>query len=348
MQIWFKIKRYIKRKLQAIQFFVKYFKEYAGENNLFFLIGTEDFGNIGDHHIAISELSFLEENFPGKKVFEIPASIYFNCKIWLRHVIKPWHILFLTGGGNFGNEYRLPQRIRRDVVTHFPKCKIICFPVTIYYTLNKNGKKELERDKVIFNRHKKFLLMVRDSFSYKNALDMFAQNKVVLVPDIVMTSSYSQYTNMPRKGVILCIRNDRESKISSIEREKIKELCLKKNLKVTHMDTQLNYSIPLDKRNETIENTIAKFLTAELVITDRLHGMIFSAITCTPCIVLPNYNHKVAESSKMLEKVKYVQFLENTEHIEAVIDRELSMKQNYFNVEYYEEKFKGVCNWIQN
>ena len=35
------------------------------------------------------------------------------------------------------------------------------------------------------------------------------------------------------------------------------------------------------------------FQKSELVITDRLHGMIFCYITKTPCIVMPNNNHKI-------------------------------------------------------
>jgi pyruvyl transferase EpsI len=31
----------------------------------------------------------------------------------------------------------------------------------------------------------------------------------------------------------------------------------------------------------------------EVVVTDRLHGMIFAAITGTPCVVLQNSNHKI-------------------------------------------------------
>ena len=39
-----------------------------------------------------------------------------------------------------------------------------------------------------------------------------------------------------------------------------------------------------------------KFSKAELVITDRLHGMIFSVITKTPCLVFDNKNHKISET----------------------------------------------------
>ena len=44
---------------------------------------------------------------------------------------------------------------------------------------------------------------------------------------------------------------------------------------------------------EKIEEMLKKYRKCQLVITDRLHGMIFAAITSTPCIALGNYNHKI-------------------------------------------------------
>ena len=39
---------------------------------------------------------------------------------------------------------------------------------------------------------------------------------------------------------------------------------------------------------EKIEEMLKKYRKCQLVITDRLHGMIFAAITSTPCIALGN------------------------------------------------------------
>ncbi|MFB8735822.1 polysaccharide pyruvyl transferase family protein [Bacillus sp. SL00103] len=37
------------------------------------------------------------------------------------------------------------------------------------------------------------------------------------------------------------------------------------------------------------------YVKAQVVVTDRLHGMIFCAITKTPCVVLRSFDHKVME-----------------------------------------------------
>ena len=46
-------------------------------------------------------------------------------------------------------------------------------------------------------------------------------------------------------------------------------------------------------RKSVIVNKLKEFAGAQLVITDRLHGMVFCYLTNTPCIVFSNYNHKV-------------------------------------------------------
>ena len=48
------------------------------------------------------------------------------------------------------------------------------------------------------------------------------------------------------------------------------------------------------------------------MITDRLHGMIFAAITGTPCVVLQNNNHKIkATYESWLRPLKHIRLQEN-------------------------------------
>ena len=54
-----------------------------------------------------------------------------------------------------------------------------------------------------------------------------------------------------------------------------------------------------------------EFCDAKLVITDRLHGMIFAAISETPCIVFSNYNHKVGGTYEWIKQLPYIRYVEN-------------------------------------
>ena len=63
---------------------------------------------------------------------------------------------------------------------------------------------------------------------------------------------------------------------------------------------------PVTKENrvEIIMDKFKDFQKSELVITDRLHGMVFCAISGTPCIVFGNYNQKVKNYSNLSEDDK--------------------------------------------
>ena len=62
-----------------------------------------------------------------------------------------------------------------------------------------------------------------------------------------------------------------------------------------------------------------EFKHARLVITDRLHGMIFSAITGTPCVALNNSNGKVGFEYEWLKNLPYIGFVDDSTDETAII-----------------------------
>ena len=85
------------------------------------------------------------------------------------------------------------------------------------------------------------------------------------------------------------------------------------------------------------ENTILEFSKCKLIITDRLHGMIFSFITNTPCIALPNSNGKIKGVYKWIANKGSVLFVEN---IDDVYEKMISMTT--VNNENISELFKNL------
>ncbi|MNE93367.1 putative pyruvyl transferase EpsI [compost metagenome] len=77
------------------------------------------------------------------------------------------------------------------------------------------------------------------------------------------------------------------------------------------------------------------------MITDRLHGMIFAAITSTPCIALGNYNYKVVGSYEWIKHLGYIKFTNDINQIPELIE-ELSRipaprYNNDFSAEHYNQ-----------
>jgi pyruvyl transferase EpsI len=66
-----------------------------------------------------------------------------------------------------------------------------------------------------------------------------------------------------------------------------------------------------------------------MVVTDRLHGMIFAAITNTPCIAMGNINGKVKSVYETwLSNNQYVKYANNVDEFEQML-KELDLNEQY-------------------
>ena len=63
-----------------------------------------------------------------------------------------------------------------------------------------------------------------------------------------------------------------------------------------------------------------------MVVTDRLHGMVFAAISGTPCIVFSNYNHKVQGTYEWIKYLPYIKYAESVSEAPNYIPELLAMK----------------------
>ena len=77
----------------------------------------------------------------------------------------------------------------------------------------------------------------------------------------------------------------------------------------------------MDRQEEKeIQKKLEEFASARMVITDRLHGMIFAAITQTPCIVLDSLSHKLRGCYEWLSELDYIRFVDNIDELQQVMD----------------------------
>ena len=126
---------------------------------------------------------------------------------------------------------------------------------------------------------------------------IFNKNNVYICPDIVLYLNEKQNAN--RDGIILCFREDKENYISKEDKQKLELTLKEKYINIAKYDTHVgNKKIKESERKEYLQDIWNAFSSSKLVITDRLHGMIFCAITNTPCIVLPNSNYKIEQTYK--------------------------------------------------
>ena len=289
------------------------------------LMGFPLHRNLGDHAIALAEEKFIKENFPEYDYYSVPEGIMLDCIEKVRKACTDEDILVLHGGGNFGNEYMYIEESRRKIFELFPNNKIILMPQSIYFSKDEEGKREFDKSVKSYNNHKNLIIVTREQISYDVVKENFTAD-VLLTPDIVMSLN-KQKEDIDRKGIMYILREDVEVVLSDKNRKDLIQLGHKyfDDVKVT--DMMFGRNIKDHERNEILDNFMFEINKRELVITDRLHGMIFAAITGTPCIVFSNYNHKVKGSIKWFEHLDYIKYLDDPAQTEDVL-KELMKLEN--------------------
>ena len=288
------------------------------------IIGIPNHGNLGDHAIYVAERELLSSYFPDCHVFAVNMTDFQHEIRALGRLLKKNDILVLTGGGNLGNEYMDDEIIRRETILSFPRNQIILFPQTMYFTKNEMGEKEKEITAAIYNKHQHLTLTARDQKSFSDMNEIFT-GKVTLLPDVVLTMDQTGHNNT-RSGALLLLRNDVEKKRSD-EQEKTLLGVLKAHFdEVILTDTEIAVPKELSILDEELKKKVVQIKSAELVITDRLHGMVFAAITETPCLVLDNYNHKVKETYHWIEHLNYIKYLSDFKQLEQSVSILQQMK----------------------
>lgn len=322
-----KILKSIKKKI-CIYKYKKYKKKCKKNKQTEFLIfNTPIHGNIGDHAIIYAEYKMLEkENI---KAFEIPTfqeKYYFD---YIKNNISKDAMVGITGGGFIGSQWMIEEDLVNKVVETFEEHKIIIFPATIFFKEDEFGKKELEKSIKIFNNAKNLNIFARENKTYEFAKKTYQNANVILIPDIVLTLE-NQNLNCERKGILLCLRRDVEGIFSQKDKKELYSIINKYDTNIKYIDTVVNYSIKPKNRKKEIEKKLKEFSSSKLVITDRLHGMIFATITNTPCIVLGNYNYKVkgVYDNWIKDNVNNIIFVEDINQIQPNIIKLKNIKND--------------------
>lgn len=286
-----------------------------------FLLGVPHHNNLGDNAIAYAEEKFIKDNFRNLELIEFPQENLENIIDDLKNQITDKDIIFMHGGGNMGCEYKITEVQRRKVVLTFPNNKIIFFPQTIFFKDTPYEQNEFEESIRIYSTHKDLTIIGREEKSFEIMKNNFKKNRVILTPDIVTYLNESE-PKCNRKGTLMIMRNDRERKIDDIQMNIIKNILIKYKYSITIDDSVRGDKIMIDSQREQRLNEIWDiYRKSEIVITDRLHGMIFAAITETPCIAMNNYNHKVSEFSKWFKNLNYIKFIDDINNFEKVLNQ---------------------------
>lgn len=280
-------------------------------NNIYIFLAA-NYGNLGDVAITVAQHNILCEMFPNYNIVEIPANCSYGFLKGVISKIRKDDLITFVGGGNMGDLYPLYENIRQIVVSLLPENKIIQFPVTVDFSETRIGNMMMNYATRIYRKHNQFKIMARERKSAMILSNML-NTEIHAIPEIVLTlNADNLFYKSNRKGIALCLRNDKESSIGSKAKMEIESTLLQKGFNVDLIDTTVDdETINLNNKELVLRKCLDKFSQYKLVITDRLHGMIFSYITGTPCIVFPNSNNKTRNCYEWIKESGYVFFMDS-------------------------------------
>lgn len=276
-----------------------------------FVINCADYTNLGDHAITMGE-KILLSLYSAKQAVFLEGTIrdYYSS---LLKIVSDEDVICFQGGGNMGDLYFPVEFDRMLVVESFPNNRVIFLPSTVSYDSSFLSNLLLRLSKRVYSKHHDLHMLARESKSYKEMLNLYPHVDVRLTPDAALAIDCSPYLDpiSTRNGVLLVLRSDKESVFKDADFSDVTSLLKDKFDIVKFSDTVIGSGaeyLSMSNGQIEVQNKLLEFAKYKLVVTDRFHGMIFSALTGTPCIALNNCNGKVGEEFAWLKELGFIFF----------------------------------------
>lgn len=299
------ILRHIKREFQwAMKFIVFIFKnlKYIVTNKKrIILFGSPLYKNLGDVAINLSELQLLNDNF-NVDILEIPYELAYKHVHLFKLFVKN-NVVLIIGGGFIGTAWIDSEIFIRNIILNYKSNSVIIMPQTAFF----DDDIEYEKTKEIYKSHKDLIVFAREENSYKILKEMGLQT--FLVPDSVLYYN-SFFDNNDRSGILLCMRDDSEKITPNIEKL-LKYIKKYIDNDIMFIDNNNCKKITFSNRKTQFIDRIKLFSLKKIIITDRLHGMIFGVLSGSVTIAFDNKTKKISNVYKWLKKQKNVVCVSN-------------------------------------
>lgn len=303
-----------------------------------------DYGNLGDQAIAYAERLYLARHTSRPTVM-LYGPLQKQWNMLLTHV-HPGDVICLQGGGSLGTLYECYENERLAIIDKFKHNRIVLFPHTFSYGESAYEHRYLQHMRKIYGKHPDLHIVARESMSYDRMKRHFDTANVLLTPDIVLSLPPFSRANDERKGLYLCLREDKERKMTASVSDAVNNAAHERCDTVVQIDTMHPSNKLSPKEGEAaVRAKIAELARARLVVTDRIHGMIFCALSGTPCIALDNSNGKVGQEYEWLKGLSYMHFAKDAEEAVAMV-REVDLTPGVFPAEDFAPLFDPIAELL--
>ncbi|WP_455138443.1 polysaccharide pyruvyl transferase family protein [Thermophilibacter sp.] len=284
---------------------------------------TPEHGNIGDQAIALAEQQLLDEWFGPDSYFEVTANQVEGFEKTLAKLSPMNQVILVHGGGFLGSLWPNEEYRFRRILEAFRGHRVVVFPQTVTFDRSTPEGEEFFQESVTsWCSHPDLTICCRERLSERFVSENFPGVRALLTPDVVLGLE-TPSEHVERHGVLFCMRADRERVLDDVTVKSL-SAAVKAALPgepIAYTDTAVDHRVPPKRREREVFAKLAEFSSARLMVTDRLHGMVFAAITGTPCVALNNSNGKVGRVYEWIAELSYVRFFQNVdEAVEAIRD----------------------------
>lgn len=327
MSIFLKIKK-------AIEFFVNIplFVKSGMKHSGTVLLLSPQYLNYGDHIIARSEIEYIKK-VSGKAPLDFNYTFF---DLWgdkVKNNIKKEDVLWITGGGYVGDLWPKSHNTVEKIIEMFPENIIVFAPQTTFFEdVDSDGAKRF-LEKV--NSHGKCVFFSREENTFKLLRNMGVES--VMAPDFALFSQVSDCA-WSDEYIAFCIRNDIESVVSEKRRKEL-EMKLKKYNKPFHniLMAKQHCEIPAWSRGFFIKKKMKEYSCSSVVITDRLHSMVFCCLCGVPCVALDNKSKKISGVYEWVKELDYIEYVDSFEMVEVTVSKVIQFNNKEKNRSQFEK-----------
>lgn len=342
------IKRFIKyiikgKNRRALN---KNFKYEKKKYNII-ILGTPDHGNLGDQALRLGEYEYIRKYLPKYNIFEIPIS-KLDFAQGIKKSLNSKDRVTLHAGGNIGTLYPEIHNAQQHAITWFRDDDFFIFPQTFFYSKDKCGNRLLMQTRKVYDKMSNFQIFTRDDYSFNFLERVMPEIKVSLMPDMALNLCYKY--NYLRQGALLLLRIDSEKKLTWQDDDQVYSILEEKfNDQVYQSDTHLYMdNLSVKQYEHEVINKLDQVAKSKIVVTDRLHGMIFAAITRTPCVVLKSKSPKVRGVYQWIKQNKYIELVDDISDLPQAIERVMVADNSKFDRGIIDQKFEEMAKIIKS
>jgi len=316
--------RAIRKKLPYARMRMKvaYIHRFGAHRRCICFLSTPMHGNLGDQAIVYAQHRLVSDMGLGRNIVEIQDGHYRRWKRSLERVLSPRDVLVICGGGNIGTIWLDEEAKMRDIVQRFPRNPIFIFPQTAYFSDEEAGRAEFEKTVQIHGAHARLRIYCRDARTHRLFGGAFG-DRAALTPDIAPYIAEAG-EEAARTEALLCLREDCERTIGPGEEARLEAYLRSLGLPFRRGSMLVPGAVTAENREGELRKKWREFSGAKIVVTDRLHGMIFAAITGTPCVALDNMSRKLRGGHFWLQHLPYIRFCESVDEVPEAARQVLS------------------------